>query len=159
MPTIKNISGPYRFFFYSFDCNEPEHVHVQRENRVCKYWLKPLSLGGNDGFSARELSQIRAEVARNMERILELGMSTAANVEARIQSVSVTDDAISAHLVDGRTISVPLAWPWRLSEGSPEQRSRFEILGSGSGIHWPDVDEDISVEGMLHGIPARHPRR
>ena len=82
-------------------------------------------------------------------------MSTVANVEARIQSVSVTDDMISAELVDGRTISVPLAWSWRLSEATPEQRSRFEIIGSGSGIHWPEIDEDISAEGMLHGVPAR----
>ena len=87
------------------------------------------------------------------------GMSTVVNTEARIQSVSVTDDTISAQLVDGRTISVPLAWSWRLSEATSEQRSRFEIIGTGSGIHWPEVDEDISVEGMLHGIPARQPRR
>ena len=85
-------------------------------------------------------------------------MSTAPNVEARIQSVSVSDDGICAQLLDGRTISVPLAWSWRLSEATPEQRSRFEIIGSGSGIHWPDIDEDISVEGMLHGIPAGRPR-
>ena len=85
-------------------------------------------------------------------------MSTAPNVEPRIQSVSVSDDLISAQLFDGRTISVPLAWSWRLSEATPEQRSRFEIIGSGSGIHWPDMDEDISVEGMLHGIPAGRPR-
>jgi hypothetical protein len=84
-------------------------------------------------------------------------MSTAANVGARIQRVSVSDDVISAQLMDGRTISVPLAWSWRLSEATPEQRSRFEIIGSGSGIHWPEIDEDISVEGMLHGIPARRP--
>ena len=71
MPTIKNTSGPYRFYFYSFDCNEPEHVHVQRESRVCKYWLRPVALSRNDGFSARELNQIRAEVVRNVERILE----------------------------------------------------------------------------------------
>ena len=81
-------------------------------------------------------------------------MSIAANVEARIQSVSVTDDTISARLVDGRTISVPLAWSWRLSEATPEQPSRFEITGSGSGIRWPEIDEDISAESMLHGIPA-----
>jgi hypothetical protein len=86
-------------------------------------------------------------------------MSTVANVEVRIQSVSVTDDEISAQLVDGRTISVPLVWSWRLSEATPEQRSRFEIIGSGSGIHWPEVDEDISVDGMLHGIPARMPTK
>ena len=86
-------------------------------------------------------------------------MSTAPNVEPRIQSVSVSDDLISAQLFDGRTISVPLAWSWRLSEATPEQRLRFEIIGSGSGIHWPDIDEDISVEGMLHGIPAGRPWR
>ena len=86
-------------------------------------------------------------------------MSTVVNTEARIQSAAVTDDTISAHLMDGRTISVPLAWSWRLSEATPEQRSRFAIIGSGSGIHWPEVDEDISVEGMLHGIPARRPKK
>jgi hypothetical protein len=85
-------------------------------------------------------------------------MSTVPNVEARIQSVSVSDDVIFAQLLDGRTISVPLAWSWRLSEATPEQRSRFEIIGSGSGIHWPDIDEDISVDGMLHGVRAGRPR-
>jgi Protein of unknown function (DUF2442) len=84
-------------------------------------------------------------------------MSIAANVEARIQSVSVTDDTISAQLSDGRTISVPLAWSWRLSEATLGRRARFEIIGNGSGIHWPEIDEDISVEGMLHGVPARRP--
>src|SRR6266496_6282076 len=86
-------------------------------------------------------------------------MSTASNVEARIQSVSVSDDVISAQLVDGRTIIVPLAWSWRLSEATAEQRANSQIIGSGSGIRWPDIDEDISVEGMLHGIPARKTSR
>lgn len=84
-------------------------------------------------------------------------MTTATNIEARIRNASVSDDEISAQLMDGRTISVPLAWSLRLSEATPEQRSRFEIIGSGSGIRWPEIDEDISVEGMLHGIPARRP--
>ena len=84
-------------------------------------------------------------------------MSIAANVEARIQSVSVSEDTIAAQLVDGRTISVPLVWSWRLSEATPDQRARFEIIGSGTGIRWPEIDEDISVEGMLHGVPARRP--
>jgi regulator of protease activity HflC (stomatin/prohibitin superfamily) len=86
-------------------------------------------------------------------------MSIATNVEARIQSVTVTDDEISAQLVDGRTITVPLAWSWRLSDATPARRARFEILGSGSGIRWPELDEDISVDGTLHGIPARRPRK
>jgi uncharacterized protein DUF2442 len=84
-------------------------------------------------------------------------MSIAVNVEARIQSVSVTEDAITAQLVDGRAISVPLAWSWRLSEATPEQRATFDIIGNGAGIRWPEIDEDISAEGMLHGIPARRP--
>ena len=82
-------------------------------------------------------------------------MSIAANVESRIQHVWVTEDTIAAQLVDGRTITVPLAWSWRLSEATPEKRANFEIIGSGSGIRWPEIDEDISVEGMLHGVPAR----
>lgn len=73
----------------------------------------------------------------------------------RLLTVQITDDEIRARLVDGRTISVPLVWSWRLSEAAPEQRQHFEILGDGQGIHWPDVDEDISIEGMLYGSPAR----
>jgi hypothetical protein len=84
-------------------------------------------------------------------------MSIVVSTEARILNVSVTDDTIKAELVDGRTISVPLAWSWRLSEATPDQRSEFEIIGSGTGIRWPDLDEDISVDGMLHGVPARRP--
>jgi len=84
-------------------------------------------------------------------------MSTAANVDARIQTVAVTEDTITAQLSDGRRISVPLVWSWRLCEATPEQRERFEIIGNGSGIRWPDIDEDISAEGMLHGTPARRP--
>src|SRR5438093_4426073 len=84
-------------------------------------------------------------------------MNTAGSNDPRIQTVRVTDDEIIAHLADGRVISVPLAWSWRLSEATPKQRANFRLIGTGQGIHWPDVDEDISVEGMLHGIPARPP--
>jgi hypothetical protein len=73
-------------------------------------------------------------------------------------SADVTDTAITAHLADGRRISVPLSWSWRLSDATPDQRARYEIIGDGEGIHWPDVDEDISVRGMLDGVPARRPR-
>lgn len=59
MPTIKGVSGPYRLFFFSFDCNEPMHVHVQRENDTCKFWIEPLALAANHGFSARELNRAR----------------------------------------------------------------------------------------------------
>ncbi len=86
-------------------------------------------------------------------------MNTAASSEPRIVALKVTNDSIIAQLADGRTISVPLAWSWRLSEATPEQRSNFEIMGNGQGIHWPDLDEDISAWGMLYGIPARRPKR
>jgi hypothetical protein len=85
-------------------------------------------------------------------------MSTAGSTEARIRDVEITDDTITAHLVDGRVISVPLVWSWRLCEATPAQRRRFEIIGDGQGVHWPDLDEDISAEGMLHGTPAPRPR-
>ncbi len=77
--------------------------------------------------------------------------------EARIRTIRVTDESIVADLVDGRTISVPLAWSWRLSDATPEQRANWRLIGSGEGVHWPDVDEDISARGMLGGVPAPTP--
>ena len=84
-------------------------------------------------------------------------MSTAVSTEARIVRVEVSDDTITAHLVDGRVISVPLAWSWRLSDATATQRANWRLIGEGYGVHWPDVDEDISAEGMLNGVPARRP--
>ena len=84
-------------------------------------------------------------------------MSTAAS-DARITRVEVTDQAITAHLADGRVISIPLAWSWRLMDATPEQRANYELICDGEGVHWPDVDEDISAEGMLHGSPAPPPK-
>jgi hypothetical protein len=74
-----------------------------------------------------------------------------------IRAIEITDEQIIASLSDGRTISVPLAWSWRLSEATPEQRGNFRLIGGGQSVHWPDVDEDIGVRGMLHGEPARRP--
>lgn len=84
-------------------------------------------------------------------------MSTAVSVESRIDRVEVTDETITAHLVDGRVISVPLAWSWRLSEATPAQRANWRLIGDGHGVHRPDVDEDLSADGMLNGVPARRP--
>ncbi len=82
-------------------------------------------------------------------------MSTVVSTDARIRDIRVSDDTITADLVDGRVISVPLAWSWRLSDATSAQRRNFRIIGDGQGVHWPDIDEDISAEGMLHGVPAR----
>jgi hypothetical protein len=75
-------------------------------------------------------------------------------VNPRAREVEVTPDELIVHLADGRRISVPLTWYPRLLHATPEQRARFELLGDGEGIHWPDVDEDLSVAGLLRGIPA-----
>lgn len=86
-------------------------------------------------------------------------MSTVLKVDPRITGVHVTDETITAELADGCTVSVPLAWSWRLMDATPEQRANWRLIGSGQGVHWPDVDEDedISVRGMLDGIPATRP--
>lgn len=66
-------------------------------------------------------------------------------------SIQVSDDSLTIELADGRTLSVPLAWYPRLFHGSQMERSNWEWIGDGEGIHWPDLDEDISVEGLILG--------
>jgi len=70
------------------------------------------------------------------------------------QNVQVTDDALIVDLSDGRTVSVPLAWFPRLLHGTPEERNKWRLIGEGEGIHWPDLDEDISVENLILGKPS-----
>lgn len=86
-------------------------------------------------------------------------MSTAVSSDPRIKTVEVSDEMITANLADGRIISVPLAWSWRLASATPAQRANYQLIGDGHGVHWPDVDEDISAEGMLTGVPARPPKK
>ena len=74
-------------------------------------------------------------------------------------SVTVTDDALIVELSDGRSISAPLAWFPRLLHASPAERGRWSLIGRGKGIHWDDVDEDISVEGLLAGRPSAESQR
>jgi hypothetical protein len=72
----------------------------------------------------------------------------------QVRDVRVTEDAISVDLFDGRTITVPLAWYPRLLHATSEQRANWHIAGAGYGIHWPDIDEDLSTRGLLQGAPA-----
>ena len=72
----------------------------------------------------------------------------------RVRDVRVTDDTISVDLFDGRTITVPLAWYPRLLHATSEQRANWRIAGAGYGIHWPDIDGDLSTRGLLQGAPA-----
>jgi hypothetical protein len=75
------------------------------------------------------------------------------------QHVTVTEDTLSVDLADGRTISVPLAWYPRLLHGTPGERNNWRLIGRGEGIHWPDLDEDISVENVLFGQPSGESQR
>ena len=79
---------------------------------------------------------------------------SASAADERVLDVQFSDDSLSVGLRDGRVISVPLAWYPRLLHATREQRSNWKIAGGGYGIHWPDVDEDLSSEGLLRGAPA-----
>ena len=74
--------------------------------------------------------------------------------DERVKGVQITEDTVSVSLMDGRIISVPLAWYPRLFNATPEQRKNWQICGGGYGINWPDIDEDLSTEGLLRGAPA-----
>jgi len=84
-------------------------------------------------------------------------MSSSANAVAadiRVRGVSVDDDRLTIELMDGRAISAPWAWYPRLADATIQQRARWEIAGGGYGLHWPEIDEDLSTEGLLRGAPA-----
>jgi hypothetical protein len=81
------------------------------------------------------------------------------NLGIRASDVHFDEDSLSVDLEDGRTITVPLAWYPRLLNATPRQRANWELCAAGFGIHWPDVDEDLSTEGLLEGYPARKYQR
>ena len=74
--------------------------------------------------------------------------------DERVRAVRTGKHTLSVDLMDGRTITAPLAWYPRLMNATPKQRSNWKIVGAGYGIHWPDIDEDLSTEGLLRGAPA-----
>ena len=80
--------------------------------------------------------------------------SSAITADERVLDVEFNDDAFSVSLRDGRVLSVPLAWYPRLLNATPAQRTNWKIAGGGYGIHWPDIDEDLSTAGLLRGAPA-----
>ena len=87
-----------------------------------------------------------------------MSTSSVATETAAAKNVRVTDRELVVELLDGRVVSVPLAWYPRLAEGSSRERRRWELLGPGIGIHWPDLDEDISIDGLLQGLPSGESR-
>jgi hypothetical protein len=84
----------------------------------------------------------------------------ALRADERVAGVAFSPDSLSVSLMDGRTISVPLAWYPKLLHATEEQRKNWKIAGAGYGIHWPDLDENLSTEGLLRGAPApQHPTK
>ena len=82
----------------------------------------------------------------------------AITADERVADVRFTEDELRVTLMDGRTISAPLAWYPRLLHATKRQRKNWRTCGAGYGIHWPDIDEDLSTEGLLRGAPAPQPR-
>jgi len=74
--------------------------------------------------------------------------------EPRAQRVTVTEDSVVVDLTDGRTVSAPLAWYPRLLHGTLEERDNWRLIGSGEGVHWPDLDEDLSIDSLISGRPS-----
>ena len=85
-------------------------------------------------------------------------MNAAADEYPRIVGVEVTDRWITAAFSDGRRISVPLAWSWRLEGATAAQRGQWQLVGDGEGVRWPEIDEDLSARGFFVGEPAPRPR-
>jgi hypothetical protein len=132
MPEVLRVRG-YRFFFFSREGQEPRHIHVERAHSAAQSCASSTRLLKN---TATSLS-LRA-------------MSTLASKPvADAVDVKCTDDEINVTLVDGRRVSAPLAWFPRLLRATPKQRANWRLIGRGVGIHWDDVDEDISVRTLL----------
>ena len=94
------------------------------------------------------------ESAKRISRKPGMTISPAKIEVPKAERVSVTEDSLSVDLIDGRTISVPLAWFPRLHHATPKEKKKWRFIGRGQGIHWEDIDEDISVEGLLAGKPS-----
>ena len=97
------------------------------------------------------------EEKRRMRR--RAGIQTTANIGTRIVRVVVNAESAKVYLSDGRMIAVPIASSWRLSHATRAQRANWQLIGKGKRIYWPDIDEDLSLENLLEGIPVRRPRR
>jgi hypothetical protein len=129
---------------------EPPHIHAEHGEHVAKFWLNPVGVAESHGFRAHELNRLRALVIEHRATFLEPGMPTSAvRLDATAVDVTVTEDRLIVALADGRELSAPLAWFPRLSEATQEQRGNWRLIGRGHGIHWPEVDEDISVASLL----------
>lgn len=156
MPTILRV-GPYRFFFYSGDGREPPHIHVERDSGVAKFWLDPVRLAPAAVDLAEPKYATLVGLSTNVHwSCWRPGMTTSAaeTTTPLAVGVAVTDDTLIIDLSDGRTVSVPLARYPRLLNATTKERGHWRLVALGEGMHWPDVDEDISVASIIAGRPS-----
>lgn len=106
--------------------------------RYAKFWLEPVSVADVRGFRSHEMTEIR-----------QIAMENAGLAETLAVDVSCSSDALCVTLSDGRVVSVPLVWFPRLAGASKRERSEWELIGGGIGVHWEAIDEDISVASLL----------
>jgi hypothetical protein len=112
----------YRFFFFSNEGNEPIHIHVEKAGNYAKFWLYPIKIAIDLGFHRKELKVI----------------------------FSITEDMLYVLLLDGREIGVPLIWFPKLRQANKKQLENWRFIGKGIGIHWEELDEDLSVSALLN---------
>lgn len=127
MPTVLR-RAPYRLYFFSHAPNEPPHMHVDRDNRSANFWLQPVALARDVGFSAKELPRFSASCASSSLVYGRCGMGILApSADEREKDVRVTEETITVDLMDGRTIVVPLAWYPHLSTAT--ERAHWQVCG------------------------------
>ena len=154
MPTVLRIDG-YRFHFYGHESNEPSHVRVDRAEFSAKLWLDPVALARNEGYRTKELGIIIGHVREHRPMLLEAWHRYfGAGADERVSDLRFEDERLVVDLMDGRTIAVPVIWYPRLVNATEAQRSNWQRIGAGYDIHWPDIDENLSTEGLLRGAPA-----
>jgi hypothetical protein len=154
MPNILRV-GPYRFFIYSNEGDEPPHVHVRRDRKLAKFWLSPSPWPPGGASRGGRCAGSDGSSPGTGDFSWRLGMSTSPHsADPRARTVEIDDDEIRVDLVDGRRVCVPLTWFPRLLHARQADRENWELLGDGEGIHWPSLDEDLSVAGLLRGTPA-----
>jgi hypothetical protein len=163
MPTVLREKG-YGFFFYMADQYEPPHIHVAKQANAAKFWLDPLELAFNDGFREHELSEIRRIIkAHTWTSCLQHGMSCLGEsfrmTELRIKKLRFANGQIVVSLTDAKQLRIGLQNFPRLQSASPKQRNQWQLIGRGRGVHWPAVDEDLSVENFLTAYSRSQSRR
>ena len=149
MPEVLRVRG-YRFFFFSLEGHEPRHIHVEQAERYAKFWLDPIELTEARDSAGPKCASCIPSLNNTEKNLSLLGMSTLASKPvADAVDVKCTNDELIVTLVDGRRVSAPLAWFPRLLRATPKQRANWRLIGRGIGIHWDEVDEDISVRSLL----------